>query len=151
MQIHITKQIAAPVELVFDVFSDITKIDNHLSGITKVVILSDMKEGVGTRWRETRTIFGREATEEMEISDFKPNQSYDVIASSRGTDYHIRHTFTPKDGGTQVDMIFSSTPTSLPAKLISSLGFLFKGTTRKMLEADLDELKALCERMAVQS
>jgi hypothetical protein len=148
MQIHVTKQIAAPVAIVFDVFSDITKIDERISGITKVVMLSDMKRGVGVRWRETRVIFGQEATEEMEISDFKINQSYDVVSSSRGTDYHIRHTFTPKDGGTQVDMIFSSKPTSFPAKLISPLGFLFKGATRKMLESDLDELKVLCERLA---
>jgi uncharacterized membrane protein len=148
MEIQVSKHIAAPIDVVFDVFSDISKVEERVAGITHVVILSDVKHGVGTRWRETRIMFGREATEEMEISDFKQNKSYDVIASSNGIDYHSRYTFTEKDGSTQVDMVFSGKPTSLIAKLMTPLGYLFKGAARKAMEADMDELKAVCERMA---
>lgn len=148
MELRLSKHIAAPVDVVFDIFADITRIEERVEGITKVEILSDVKQGVGTRWRETRIMFGREATEEMEISDFQPNKSYDVVADSHGAHYHSRYTFTEKDGGTQVDMVFSAKAVSLAAKLMTPLAFLLKGTTQKALEADMDALKALCEQKA---
>jgi uncharacterized membrane protein len=146
MEIRASKFIAAPIDITFDVFSDISKIEERIDGITKVEILSNTKAGVGTRWRETRIMFGREATEEMEISSFKPNQSYEVVASSNGAEYHSIYTFTEKDGGTQVEMIFTAIARSFLAKLMTPLAFLFKNATLQALEADMDNLKALCEQ-----
>ena len=148
MDVRVSKHIAAPIDVVFNVFSDITKIEDRIDGITKVEILSDVTSGVGTRWRETRVMFGREATEEMEISTLTPNQSYEVVASSHGMDYHTIYTFKEQGGGTLVEMVFSGKPISLTAKLMTPLGFLMKGTTRKLLDADMDNLKALCEQQA---
>lgn len=145
MEIRVSRHINAPVNVTFDVFSDLSKAQERIKGITKLEILSDTKEGMGTRWRETRIMMGREATEEMEISDFQPNQSYDVVASSRGVDYHTRYTFTKQNGGTQVDMVFTGTPTTLLTRLMMPIGYLFKNTTKKALEADMDDLKAVCE------
>ncbi len=148
MELRLSKQIAAPVDIVFDVFSDGVNLQDRIDGITKVEILSDVKQGVGTRWRETRIMFGRAATEEMEISAFQPNKSYDVVAASHGAHYHTRYTFSAKDGGTQVDMVFSAKAVSLAARLMTPLAFLMKGATQKALEADMDALKALCENKA---
>ena len=72
MEIRLSKHIAAPVDVTFDVFSDIPNLEEHIAGIVKVEVLSDVTQGVGTHWRETRVIFGREATEEMEISTPSP-------------------------------------------------------------------------------
>ena len=145
MEIRVSKFVNAPVERVFDAFSDITQTQNRVDGITKVEILSDVTSGVGTRWRETRVMFGREATEEMEISTFTPNQSYEVKAESRGVKYHTVYTFTPQGDGTQVEMVFSGIPMTLMTKLMAPLGFLFKGTTQKMMDADMEALKKICE------
>lgn len=148
MEIRAAKQVNAPIDVTFVVFSDITKIQERVAGITKVEILSDVTRGVGTRWRETRIMFGQEATEEMEISAFQPNQSYDVVAESRGTKYHARYTFAEHHGGTLVEMIFSGTSTTLAGQLMSVFNFLFAGATRKALEADLADLKAVAEQQA---
>ena len=145
MEIRASKYIAAPIDVTFDVFSDITKAQERVNGITKVEMLSDVKQGVGTRWRETRIMFGREATEEMEISALQPNKSYEVVASSRGINYHSKYTFTEKDGGTLVEMVFSGEAQTLPAKLMIPLGYLFKNATIKALEADMNDLKAVAE------
>lgn len=145
MQVQVSKFINAPVEKVFDVFSDITQIENRIEGITKIEILSDVTSGVGTRWRETRMMFGREATEEMEISALTPNKSYEVVAESRGTKYHTIYTFTSQSDGTQVNMVFSGEAVSFAAKLMTPMAYLLKGTIRKALEKDMDELKKLCE------
>lgn len=145
MEVRLSKSINAPIEKVFDVFSDITQIENRIDGITKIEILSDVKSGVGTRWRETRVMFGREATEEMEISALEANKSYEVVAESRGMKYHTKYTFTPQGDGTQVEMVFSGQAVSFAAKLMTPLAFLMKGTVRKAMDKDMDELKAVCE------
>jgi carbon monoxide dehydrogenase subunit G len=148
MEIRVSKNIAAPIQITFDVFSDIRKIEERIPGITKVEILSDIATGVGTRWRETRVMFGREATEEMEISTLKANQSYEVVAASNGMDYHTLYTFVEKDDGTQVEMIFTGKPVTLMAKLMTPLGYLFKNVALKALETDMDNLKVICENQA---
>lgn len=148
MEIRITRLIAAPVDLTFQVFSDVENIAERIEGITQLEVLSEVKHGVGTRWRETRVMFGQAATEVMEISAFQPNQSYEVVAASHGTRYHSRYTFTEKDGGTHVEMVFTGTPVSFMAKLMAPVGLLMKGSTQKALEADMDDLKAFCEAHA---
>lgn len=145
MEIRVSKFVEAPVEQVFDVFTDVSQAANRIEGIIKVEILSDVTGGVGTRWRETRMMFGQEATEEMEISAFRPNQSYEVEAESRGTKYHTIYTFAAENGGTQVDMVFSGVPTTFGARVMSLVGVLFQETTRKLLEADMEALKRVCE------
>jgi carbon monoxide dehydrogenase subunit G len=146
MQIKVSKDINAPIERVFDVFSDITQAEQRVAGISKVEILSDVKQGKGTHWRETRVMFGREATEEMEISAFNPNQSYEVVAESRGMKYHTIYTFTSNGDITRVEMVFSGKPMTLVAKLMSPLGMLMQGPARKALDADMDDLKRVAER-----
>lgn len=148
MEVRLSKHIATPVDLTFDVFSDIPNLQERVDGIVKVEVLSDVSQGVGTRWRETRVMFGREATEEMEISAFRPNQFYEVVASSRGVDYHSLYTFAEKDGGTQVEVVFTGKPTTLPAQLMSLLAGLFKNATVQAFEADMENLKAICEQKA---
>lgn len=151
MKITTSKHINAPLDVTFNVFSDVQRIQDRIDGITKVEILSEVTEGVGTRWHETRMMFGREATEEMEISAFRPNHSYEVVASSHGMDYRTLFMFTKKDGGTLVEMTFSGKATSWSARLMTPLGWLMAGTMRKALEADMDDLKAVCEQLAAEA
>lgn len=42
---------------------------------------------VGTRWRETRTMFGRQAAEEMEVTAVDVSRSYRVVAAGASTTY----------------------------------------------------------------
>ena len=148
MNIRVSKHINAPINRTFDVFSDLTKAEERIEGITKLEILSETTSGVGTRWRETRVMFGKEATEELESSVFQANKSYEVVAESRGVKYHTVYNFTERDGGTEVAMVFSGTPTTLMTRLMTPLGWLFQGATKKALEADMDQLKAVCEQAA---
>lgn len=146
MEVYASRSINAPIDRVFDVFSDISKIGERIEGISQVDILSDVQQGLGTRWRETRVVFGREATEEMEISSFKPNQSYEVLAASNGSEYHSIYTFTDQGNTTLVEMVHRTNAVSLIAKLMIPVALIFKGTMKKLFEADLDELKAVCEQ-----
>lgn len=147
MNITVTEAIKAPIERVFDALSDIAHADERITGITKLDILSEIKSGKGVRWRETRMMFGKEATEEMEITEISPPNSYKVEAASHGMKYVSVFRFRALDpNNTEVTMVFTGTPTSLSGKLMTPLFLLFQGTARKALRKDILDCKAFIER-----
>jgi len=68
--------IAAPSALVWSVVTDIERAAENIPAIKSVEILDGPRTGKGLRWRETRVMFGREATEVMEIAEWKPPTSH---------------------------------------------------------------------------
>ena len=146
MQITATDTVNAPIDRVFEVFSDVANCGERISGISAVEVLSDVTSGVGVRWRETRTVFGKEATEEMWMTACDPPNSYVVESESNGTKYLTTFTFERVDDNTtRVSWIFGGTPVSLKAKLLTPLAFLFKGALVKMMMGDITDLKAHIE------
>lgn len=127
-------------------FADIANAGERIEGIEKLEILSEVKSGVGVRWRETRTMFGKQATEEMEMTGFDEPSSYIVEANSHGT--HYLSTYRFEDMGndtTQVTWSFDGRPQSIAAKLMSPLAYVFKGALRKALQKDVSDLKRFIE------
>ncbi|MGW5075187.1 SRPBCC family protein [Rhodococcus sp. NPDC004095] len=64
-EIRLTRQVAATPERVWAVLTDLDAAEATLSGVTRVERVEGAGYDVGTRWRETRRMFGKEATEEM--------------------------------------------------------------------------------------
>lgn len=118
-----------------------------MSGLTNVELLGGGGAfGLGTRWRETRTMFGKEATEEMEITAYVAPVSYRAEAESHGAHYVSDLTFDDLgDGATAVTMTFDGRPTTVVGKLMAPMWWLFRGATRKMIQRDLDDMKAALE------
>ena len=146
MKTSMSVEVAAPLERVFDVFSDIARAEERIEGIKSLEILSDVKSGKGLRWRETRVMFGKEATEEMEITAFDRPRSYVVEAESHGTHYRSLFTFEElSSSSTKVTWEFEAKPLSLIAKLMTPLGLLFLGPMKKLLKRDLTDLKKHAE------
>ncbi len=143
---HVEARIAAPVERVFAISSDVAGYADNMSGIDGVEILTDGDVGPGTRWRETRTLYGRSATEEMWISGFEPPHSFTVEADSHGARYVSTFRFLPDGDGTRVTLEFTARPTTLAARVMSLLlGRVMVSGVRKALEADLADLKRVAE------
>ncbi|MCR9201945.1 MAG: SRPBCC family protein [Planctomycetaceae bacterium] len=130
---------ASPAE-VFALAADFPNAANHVSGITRVEMLTPGDPGVGTRFRETRIMFGREAVEEMEVTDFQPNHSYTIEANSCGSHFRTRLTTSPAENGTQITMETTITPTTLFAKLMSPMAALMAAPLKKCLTEDLSDL-----------
>ncbi len=145
--IHVSTTIKAPLERVFAVFADLEGAADVIEGIMKLEILTDGPVGVGTRWRETRLMFKKEATEEMEITAFDPPNGYKVEAQSHGSQYLSEFKFTPKDDGVEAVMSFEAKPLTLMARI---MGFIMapmmRGFMVKCLEKDLDDLKRHLEQ-----
>lgn len=146
MKIQDNISINADRARVFEVFCDLENAAANISAISKVEVLAGPAQlNLGTKWRETRTMFGTEATEEMWVTGYEQDVSYVAEAESRGAHYRSEYRFTPEGSGTRVDMTFEGVPLTLGARLASILGALFAGASKKALHQDLVDLKRVCE------
>lgn len=146
MKIQDSISINADRKHVFGVFCDLNNAAANISAITKVEVLAGPASlNIGTKWRETRTMFGKEATEEMWVTGYEQDVSYVAEAESRGAHYRSEYRFTPEGNGTRVDMTFEGAPLTFGARLAGVLGALFAGAAKKALHQDLVDLKQVCE------
>ena len=142
------RRVAAPRATTFEVFSDFQNAASTVSAIERIEMLTEGPNRVGARFRETRTMFGRPATETMEVSAFDPPRSYTLAAESHGARYATTFTFTEAAGGTEVEMRFVVTPVTFMAKV---MGLLMKPMMKKMVAVcakDLEDLARVAEARA---
>ena len=146
-KLSISRQIQAPPEVVFRLFSDLRGAPERVPAIKKLEVLTPGPIGKGTRWKETRVMFGKEATETMEITAFDPPRGYTAEAHSCGMHYLSSFTFRPEAGGTHVEMNFEGRPETTMGKVMGGImGWMMKGTMRKLMGGDMDALKAAAEK-----
>lgn len=139
------KHFQAPPAKVFEVVTDLRRAPERIRGITRLEVLTEGPIRQGTRFRETRVMFKREATEEMEITAFDPPRGYSVGCESCGCRYRTDFRLTPSRGGTDVRLEFEAVPLTFFAKAMS---FLFKPMIKsclKAMEQDLEDLRAAVE------
>lgn len=141
----LTQDIAAPVSAVYTVFTDLAGAGQRIQAIKKIEVLTPGPFAVGTKFRETRVMFGREAVETMEITAVEPGKSYTVAAHSCGALFETTFRFEPKGQGTLVTMDFASKAESFFAKLFAPLASLMMGTMKKCMEQDMTDLKTCIE------
>lgn len=148
MHTHVSHRIAAPAESVWELITDLPGSAGIISAINTVEMLSEPGPfAVGTRWRESRTMFGRQATEVMEVSELTPGESYTTVAESHGARYESTLTVLPETPDScTLTMSFTGEPTSSAGRLMAAtVGRLFAGATRKALAQDLRDLAAAAE------
>lgn len=146
MQIVVEAIARAPPEIVFATATDVAGWPRFMSGVASVELLTPGKVAIGTRFRETRAMFGRQAAEEMTVAELVSPQRLVLIACNHGTAYRVEHTFSPEAGGTRIALKFEGRPVSLLARLLMPLGLLFKGSVKRQLQADLADLAREAER-----
>jgi hypothetical protein len=147
-----TKRIDATVEAVFDVGSDLEHAAGRIRGIVKIELLTPGPVGVGTRWRETRRMMGREHTETLEMTAFDRPRSYTVGCDFCGAYMETTFQFTPAGGSpsnasaTDVTLDIRYEARSLLAKLWSFLTTsMFDKMIRECMQNDLDDLARAAE------
>ena len=140
-----SRTIQAPPGRTFDVFADFPNAPTRVAGIKRMEVLTDGPVGKGTKFRETRIMFGKEATETMEVTDFQPGRSYSVGCTSCGIEWASTFRFTPEGAGTRVDLELSTRPITFFAKLMSPLGALMAGSMKKVIEQDMTDLQKALE------
>lgn len=148
MDMQASHPTTAPPDKVWSVLADIEGSPETISGILSVERLDGGTEfGVGTRWKETRVMFGREASEVMEVTAIEPGASYTVESDGKGAKYTSIMSVAPSsDGGSTISMSFAGEPTGAVSRIMSAtLGRLAAGATKKMIEQDLQDIAAAAE------
>jgi carbon monoxide dehydrogenase subunit G len=151
MNVSVSRQVDAPPAQVWAIVTDFAGAPQRISAIKRLEVITDGPVGKGTRFRETRIMFKKEATEEMTITAWNPPYNYAIECESCGAHFRSVISCTPaSDGaGTIIEMSMATKPISFMAKLMSPLGKLFAGACMKACEQDLNDLKRAAENGAV--
>ncbi len=137
----LTKSISAPPERVFAALSDFENAPSRIPAILKIEMLTTGPVGVGTKFKETRKMFGKETTETMEVTAYDAPRRIEVGGDSCGVIFRSNFTVTPEAAGSRVDLTVQTESRTTFAKVMGVLmGWMMKGTMKKCMVADLEHL-----------
>lgn len=153
-EITVTRRMSAPPEGVWAVLTDLDGATRTLRGVTKIEVLTPGDYGVGTGWRETRRMLGKEETEEMWVTAADAPRRTVVEADHGSVHYTTTFTLRPAGTGTQVDVTFgavSRNPGRVERALWRVFGRVGAAASRKALERDLEDIAAASSARAAGS
>lgn len=139
----VTRTINAPIDLVFKTISNINNYSKAVPDIVKFEILSEIQSGVGTRFRETRMMKGKEARTELEVTEFIENDRIRMVTDSHGAVWDSVFIVKSEEDHTHLELTMDAKPHKLMPKLMIPL---MKGFISKNVEKDLDAVKTYCEK-----
>jgi uncharacterized protein YndB with AHSA1/START domain len=143
-RISITRRINASPDLVFTTVADIRQFSKAVSGIVKYEFLSEVQSGVGTRFRQTRLMNGKEETTELEVTEFVDNNRIRLVTDDHhGTVWDTVFAVTTENGQTVLAMTMDANSFKWMAKFFL---FFIMGMVRRAVERDMDSVKAFCEK-----
>jgi uncharacterized protein YndB with AHSA1/START domain len=143
--IKVSNFVAAPVERVFPLFTDIERGSALVSDIKRIEMLTSGPVRRGTRWRETRETMGMSDSAEMEITSFERNRMYTITHYKAGVQIDTTFWFEPVVGGTNVSIEFELESGGLPPGLLAPLGWALERKVTQVLSHDLADLKHAVE------
>ena len=141
---RLSRTIRAPAAAVFETVANATNYTKAVPEIVKVEFLTDQPSGAGTRFRETRVMGRREATTELEVTEYVANERIRLISDAGGTVWDTLFTVTPVEDGdaTRLDLVMEARPYRMLSRI---LVLLTKGIVAKAVARDMDAVKAHLE------
>ncbi len=137
-----SRRISAPLGLVFETVSDIRNFRNAIPNITAIEFLTERNSGVGTRFRETRMMKGRENSVELEVAELRQNECVRMVSDAGGTIWDSVFSVSENGEMTDLSLTMDVRPYKLSARLMN---VLVRPMIVRALEADMDAVKAYCE------
>lgn len=141
-RITVARTINASVEKVFNTVAHIDGFSKAIPHIVNVEFLSDQKTGVGTRFKETRLMRGKEASTVLEVTEYVANERIRLVSDAGGTIWDSVFKVGPTGEGTALELSMEARPYKLLSKLITPL---LTPILSKALTSDMDAVKAYCE------
>ena len=147
MELSVFVEIEKPLEDVWKTIIDFKNCSNYVESIVKLEIIDEPKDTlIGFKWKETRVMFGKEATETMWITDYVENEFYQTRAESHGSIYISRLSIERVEKHSKLTMSFSADAQTFFVKIFSlCMGFVIKGSMKKALIKDLNDIKTHVE------
>lgn len=147
VEAHIT--INASKAAVWAATTDIARFAEVLSGVVKIELVDKPASGlIGLKWKETRMLFGKEATVEKWITQAKEYEFYATRAEQDGFVFITTNRLSGSDGSAVLTGIHETQPQGFAAKLKALPMVFFKGVIRKAILQDLEDIKKAVEHAA---
>jgi hypothetical protein len=102
---NMSEWVARPPKEVFDFISASENAPKIVESVTSMVKLTEGPVRVGTRYRETRLMHGKEQHAELEIVEFEPSRKYAMQNVTEGVEIVYRYDFQPEKDGTRIDLV----------------------------------------------
>lgn len=96
--------IARPPGEVYEFISDSDNASKVVPSVKSMVKLTEGPVRVGTRYRETRSMNGKDHHAELEVVAYEPGQVYAMKNVTNGIETVYRYHFQPEAGGTRVNL-----------------------------------------------
>ena len=138
----VRKTIDAPVDFVFRTVSEIDNYSEAIPHIVDVEFISDIRSGVGSRFRETRLMMGREASTVLEVTEYVENERVRLVSDEGGTIWDSIFTVSPVEGGTELTLVMDAAPYTFKSRILVPI---MKLAIRMGLVKDMDAVKKYCE------
>ena len=148
MNIVSSIEINSPRADVWAAITDISQWQTMIDGILDLNVIHQPTEGlIGLKWAETRQVFGKESTETMWITQAKEQEYYCTRAENCGAIYTTRISLDEVAGNTQLTMSFQGSADGMVMKCMTAImGFFIKKSMLKLIEKDLQDIKAFVEQ-----
>jgi uncharacterized protein YndB with AHSA1/START domain len=144
--VTVATEVAAPVERVFDVFTDVEHGAERVSNVKKIEMLTVGGVRLGSRWLETREVFGHRDSAEMEVTAFERNRTYTITHQKAGARIDAVFTFEPVADRTRVRIEFILESHGVPPGALAPVRWAIASKVRDVIGHDLDDLKAFIEQ-----
>lgn len=145
MKFVVQEVIGAPRAVAFATAADVRAWPEHIGAIETTELLTREPVGAGARFRETRRMYGRLASEVMTMAEFEPPERFVLTAFNHGARYRIEHVFEELKPGTRLTITFSARPITRAARLLSPFAYLASGSLVRQVKRDLGDLKRAIE------
>ena len=139
---ELSLMVDASPETVFRAVSDLDHFSRAVPQIDRIEILSESTAGVGTRFRETRLVGGRETASELEVAELVEKERVRYASDTFGTRWNSTFAVAPSGDGTRLTMTIEGQPYRLLSRLATPL---MRFLTAKGVAADMKGIKAYAE------
>lgn len=117
-----------------------------IRGIEKIEIVNEPVIGlVGLKWRETRMYFGKPAAIDKWITEANENKFYKTKAEMDGFIFLTTMTVSESGDHTLLTSTHETEPQGVMAKIKSLPMIFFRGTLKKAILQDLNDIKTAVE------
>jgi uncharacterized protein YndB with AHSA1/START domain len=149
LSVHV--EMAATPERVYAVMTDLERARQWMPNLVSIEQLTGGSFGIGTRWRETRRVFGKVASEVFEVTGAEPGRSLDLYVdgtqgSSRRGAYRFRYDLSPAGDATLVYLHGEITGMN---RVMELFGRLMLGSLRRAMAGDLHAMQRYIEHGVV--
>lgn len=142
--IAVERAIQAPVARIFDAVANIEKLSKTSDDIESVEFLSDIRMGVGTRFREVRNHKGKQMVTELEVTEFENNSRARMVSDSHGTVWDTTFITVPTADGGTLRISMDARGNTLFARVMN---VVMQPVFRRGLDKHIDAVKVYCERL----